>query len=113
MHVTHTGLRAQLVGGGCVHVCVCVCVCVCVDISTCVHLCLRQYGQSLEECRLSDLNRENADKLSFLLGQSRKRKAGCSSFGESRLNIQPPAKKSKRYRGVRRQTGAETKVERG
>lgn len=79
--MTHTRLRAQLVGGGCV--------CGGVDI-VCVHLCLELSGQSLEECRLSDLGRENAGKFSFyFVGESRKVKASCSSFGDSCLTFNP------------------------
>lgn len=79
-HVTHT--RARLVGGR-----------VCVDIS--IHLCLELNGQSLEECRLSDLSRENSRKLSF------KRKAICSSFGDPCLTFNPCQKV---YRDVQRRT---------
>lgn len=60
--MTHTRLRPQLVGGGCV----------CVQKGgyrhVCVHLRLELSSQSLEECRLSDLSRENTGKLSFFCG---------------------------------------------
>lgn len=62
---------------------VCVCVCGGVDISlcVCVHLCLELNGQSLVECRLSDLSRENTSKLSFSVSQSRKSKSQLFQFG--------------------------------
>lgn len=38
------------------------------DIGMCVHLCLELSSQSLEECRLSDLSRENTGKIELFCG---------------------------------------------